>query len=237
MTRRRITPLIVLVAVGIGALGCSQSSATVGTSTTNTGGSALNGTFKLAAGACQGSVASGTYFRMIDPNGTIANGAFFSNPDSLCGDKTYTLALPGSQGGLVTGTYQPDPTPAFNAQGGSLANDIVQPQGFTAINFSIATNKVDPQTGKSVPAPSIVNNGGKLSGQIQAWSAAWNKLYFNQGSPKPDGSDPGLTAPLTGTYDSATNAFVLTWTSQVVGGPFNGFTGYWHLAGTFVPAK
>jgi hypothetical protein len=30
---------------------------------------------------------------------------------------------------------------------------------------------------------------------------------------------------------------VLTWKSLIVGGQFNGFTGYWHLEGTFVPAS
>jgi hypothetical protein len=207
------------------------------TGASTTGGKALVGTFRLDPGACQGYSVSGTYFRMIFPNGNVTTGKFFQNPDSLCSNKGYTLAVPGSQGGLVTGKYQSDPNPAFNAQGGALANSIVQPQGFTAINFSIATNKTDPQTGKSVPAPSIVNKKGKLSGQTEAWTAAWNKLYFNQGSPKPGGSHPGLTKPLTGTYNASTHAFVITWTSQVVGGPFNGFTGYWHLAGTFVPAK
>jgi hypothetical protein len=197
----------------------------------------LVGTFKLNAGSCQSGTASGTYFRMIFPNGTVAKGKFFDNPDSLCTDKTYTLAVPGSQGGLVTGKYQPNPVPPFNAQGGALASAIVEPQSFTAIDFSIATDKTDPQTGKAVPPPSISAKGSKLSGQIEAWSASWNKLYFNQGSPKPGGSHPGLTAPLTGTYNAKSHAFVITWTSQVVGGPFNGFTGYWHLAGTFVPAK
>jgi len=167
----------------------------------------------------------------------VANGKFFDNPDSQCADKTYTLASPGTQGGLITGKYQPSPNPAFTSSGGALASDIVQPQSFTAINFSIATSKTDPQSSKSVPPPSIIDRGGKLSGQIEAWSAAWNKLYFNQGSPKPGGSQPGLTRPLTGTYDASTHAFVITWTSEVVGGPFNGFTGYWHLAGTFVQSK
>jgi hypothetical protein len=87
-----------------------------------------------------------------------------------------------------------------------------------------------------VAAPEIFDNKGTLSGQVTAWSAAWNNLYFNQGSPKPGGGSPGLTAPVSGTYDSATHAYVLTWASQVVGGPFNGFTGYWHLQGTFVPS-
>jgi hypothetical protein len=198
---------------------------------------ALVGTFKLAPGACTFDSVSGTYFRMIDPKGNVKTGNFFQNPDSLCINKTYTLAVPGADAGLVTGKYQPNPAPAFTASGSALADLIVQPQSFTAINFSIATNRIDPQTGKSVPLPQIIDRGGKLSGQIEAWSAAWNTQYFNQGSPKPGGGRPGLTLPLSGTYNATTHAFVLTWASQVVGGPFNGFAGYWHLSGTFVPAK
>jgi hypothetical protein len=174
---------------------------------------------------------------MISPGGSVASGKFFDNPDSTCDDKSYTLAVPGTQGGLVTGRYQPNPTPAFSAQGGALVNSIVQPQSFTAIDFSIATNKVDPQTGDHVPPPSLSVAGGKISGQLEAWSASWNKLYFNQGSPKPGGAEPGLTAPVTGTYNAKTHGFVLSWTSQVVGGPFNGFTGDWHLTGTFVAKR
>jgi hypothetical protein len=78
-------------------------------------------------------------------------------------------------------------------------------------------------------------DGGKLSGDLAAFDATWNKQAFNQGSPKPDGSRPGNTGAVSGTYDAATGAYSLTWTSQIVGGPFNSFTGYWHLEGTFVP--
>lgn len=201
-----------------------------------TGPQALNGTFRISAGACSGSSASGSYFRMISPGGTIAAGKFFDNPDSLCGDKSYTLVSPGTDGGFVTGKYQPNPAAAFDASGNATAGQIVAPTGFTAIKFGISTNPKDPQTGKSVPAPSIELTNGKLSGQVQAWSAQWNHQFFNQGSPKPGGATPGLTAPVTGTYDPATKAFVLTWASQVVGGPFNGFTGYWHVQGTYTPA-
>jgi hypothetical protein len=198
---------------------------------------ALVGTFELTAGSCGGATAAGTYFRMIFPGGSLAGGKFFDNPDSTCTDKSYTLASPGSAGGLTTGKFQPNPTPAYSATGGALAHAIVEPQLFTGINFSIATNHVDPQTSTSVPAPVVKVKNGKLSGQIEAWSASWNKLSFNQGSPKPDGTKPGLTLPLSGTYNAKSHAFVLTWASAVVGGPFNGFTGYWHLTGIFKPAK
>ena len=63
----------------------------------------------------------------------------------------------------------------------------------------------------------------------------WNNQNFNQGSPKPDGSYPGSTDADRDVrrLDRRVHA---QWTSQVVGGPFDKFTGQWHLAGRFVPA-
>jgi hypothetical protein len=229
MNRRPL--LIAVTAVALLALtACGGSSKHSGTS----GGTALVGTFKLTPGVCTGATPTGSYFRMIDPHGTIAAGKFFDNPDSTCKDKSFTVQGPGTDGGLITGTYQPSAGKAFDARGNALADRITQPGSFTAIKFGISTNHVDPQTGLKVPAPQVFDHNGTLSGQISAWSAAWNNLYFNQGSPKPNGSRPGLTSPVSGTYDAKTHAFVLTWASEVVGGPFNGFTGYWHLQGVFV---
>jgi hypothetical protein len=230
----RLRARVLLGLVALGALSTAALSPTVA-GAAGSRAKELVGTFKLAAGSCTGTVPTGTYFRMIFPGGTIAAGKFFDNPDSTCTDQSYTLASPGTAGGLVNGKYQPDPTPAFSAAGGALATAIVKPQEFTSINFGIATNATDPQTGLAVPAPVIRDKNGKLSGQVEAWSADWNNLHFNQGSPKPDGTSPGLTLPVSGTYNAKTHAFVLTWASAVVGGPFNGFTGYWHLQGTFKP--
>ena len=232
----RIKLRMALGLLALGALGI----AVVPTASAGASGSrakSLVGTFTLTAGSCSGATPTGTYFRMIYPGGTVTGGKFFANPDSTCSDTSYTLAVPGTAGGLKTTKYQPDPTPAFSATGGALAGAIIEPQSFTGINFSIATNPTDPQTNLAVPAPVIKVKNGKLSGQIEAWSADWNNLHFNQGSPKPGGSYPGITQRVAGTYNAKTHAFVLTWASSVVGGPFNGFTGYWHLQGTFKPAK
>lgn len=222
---RILAPLAVLLATVITGCGSSDGGAAAG--------KALVGTFELTPGHCTASAAEGTYFRMIDPGGTIEHGKYFGNPDSTCADKSFTVQAPGTDGGLVTGTFQPGPKAAFDKTGNALASAIVRPGSFTAIKFGISTQQKDPQTGKKVDAPRILVKDGRLSGQITSWSAAWNNLYFNQGSPKPDGSSPGLTSPVSGTYDEQTGKFVLTWASQVVGGPFNGFTGYWHLEGTF----
>jgi hypothetical protein len=173
---------------------------------------------------------------MVLSGGTNAAGPYFSNSDSACSDNTYTLLSPGSAGGLVTASYQPQPTPAFDSSGNALADQITTPVPFEGVKFATATNPVDPQTGLHTPAPSVVDNGGALSGNVQSFGVSWNNQEFNQGSPKPDGSSPGNTTPVTGTYNSSTGAYVLQWSSQVVGGPFNGFSAFWNLTGRFIPA-
>jgi hypothetical protein len=102
------------------------------------------------------------------------------------------------------------------------------------VRFGLSTDATDRQTQTAVPPLSVVaDSAGKLTGDLRAWEATWNKQDFNQGSPKPDGSRPKLTTAAHGTYDAVTGAFVLEWTSTIVGGPFNEFTGSWHLAGTY----
>jgi hypothetical protein len=83
--------------------------------------------------------------------------------------------------------------------------------------------------------PRLFATGRKLTGDFRAWTAEWNSIYFNQGAPKPNGSFPGFTKPVNGTYDKKTGKYDLSWYSLIVGGPFNGFTGSWHLQGTLVP--
>ncbi|KRA38851.1 hypothetical protein ASD81_09745 [Nocardioides sp. Root614] len=200
-------------------------------------GEALVGTFQLDPGHCDAKGATGSYFRMIQPGGTVEKGGYFLNPDSKCPDQSYSVAIAGTDRGLVTGTFQPGPDPAFNARGDALAGQITRPGTFTAIKFAISTQSVDPGTGEKLPAPEVRNDDGKLSGQLTAWTAAWNNLYFNQGSPKPDGTTEGLTSPVVGTYDEESGRFELSWSSTIEGGPFDRFSGNWHLEGTFVASK
>ena len=172
---------------------------------------------------------------MILPTGR-ADGPFVSNSDSACADKTYTALSPGTDGGLVVGTYQAEPSPAFDGSGNSLSDHIIRPTKFFGVNFSASTNGTDLQTKTPVPAPVLsVGGDGALNGDLRSFAASWNNQEFNQGAPKPDGSTPGLTAPASGSLDSQTGAYTLEWRSEIVGGPFDRFTGLWHLAGTFSP--
>jgi hypothetical protein len=224
-TVRRTTTGLIGVAISAAA-----AAALVGAPSQAAGSKALNGTFRLAPGKYSGGKASGTYFRMITGK-SGGKTQYLANPDSKASNKSYTLGRAGKDGGLATGRFQPHPDPAFDGSGNALANKIILPQPYTAIRFSVATLKKDPQSKKTVAVPSATVSGRRLTVRIPGYTAEWNKQYFNQGAPKPDGSG----AAATGIYNAKTKHFVLTWTSKISGGPFNGFSGFWHLEGTFVP--
>ncbi len=196
------------------------------------------GTFRVTAGTCNPvtDVIAGSYLKLIFPGGNVHTGFFFQNTSSRCFDESFTTISPGTDGGIVTGEFQPGPPRVFTAEGDARANAIIRPVSFAAIALSLSTQPMDTQTKKPVPAPAVQNDRGKLSGNVEAVSAAWRKIYFNQGSPKPGGRRPGLTRSLSGTYNVRTHAYTLNWTSKIVGGPFTGFIGQWHLVGTFVAA-
>ena len=192
----------------------------------------LNGTFELETGREAGSTVAGSWFEMFDPP---AHTTPLPNGNSPLKNKDYTPLSAGTDNGLETFAYQPAPSPAFSTEGNALFDEIMQPQEFQAVNFSVVTEETDPQTGEADPKPVIVDSNGQLSGQITAWAVGWNNQWFNQGSPKPNGTLPEGTTALSGTYDAATGHYVLEWKSLIVGGPFKTFAGSWHLEGTFVP--
>jgi hypothetical protein len=187
------------------------------------------------------------------------------NADSPADGGQATLLQPGTSGGLRTGGYQSQPVPGFDGGGNSLADAITTPTRFFGVKFSISTNETDLQSKTKVAPPTILVAGRRLTADLSSWAASWNNQNFNQGAPKPVQSTqaqaPGQeqaqrawdwvsqkwleAAPrstvtgggATGTYDAETKAFVLEWTSHIEGGPFNGFTGLWHLEGTFEPSE
>jgi hypothetical protein len=239
--------------------GCSSAKSSGGSAAPS--GSPLVGLFRLTAGAAHGKQITGTWFRMLQPNGTVAGGPYMVNANSAADGGQATLLKPGTSGGLRTDGYQSQPDPAFDGRGNSLASAIVLPTSFFGVKFSISTNEVDPQTKTKVAPPTVYDDNGKLTANLAAWAASWNKQNFNQGAPKPVTSTgaqalgqqdaervfdwvahkylAGAPKPTisgdgaTGTYDAQTGAFVLQWTSPIIGGPFNGFTGLWHLEGVF----
>ncbi len=211
---------------GAGSTGGGSTGSAGGGSATPAG-TTLVGTFDFEAGADRASgVISGTYFRMRN----------ILNTNSPLANQEFTPLSPGTDGGLETFAYQEPPVPAFAGgnTGNALASRIVLPQTFLGVNFSIVTAPTDLQEGLADPLTTIVDTNGKLTGQITDWTAQWNGLSFNQGSPKSNGTSPPGTTPLSGTYNATTGHYVLEWTSRIISGPFDSQTGEWHLEGTFV---
>jgi hypothetical protein len=225
----------------------------------------LVGLFRLTPGAVDGAQVTGTYFRMLQPGADLDTGPYMVNGNSPADGGQATLLEPGTSGGLRTGGYQSEPSPAFDGANNALADAITKPTKWFNVDFSISTNNIDPQTKAQVAPPTVRNDDGKLTADLSSWAASWNNQEFNQGAPKPvpntgakaagqeqaekvydyvaerfleAAPDPTVEGDLaTGTYDEATGRFVLEWTSHIEGGPFNDFTGLWHLEGTFEPAE
>jgi hypothetical protein len=228
------------------------------------GGRELIGLFRLTAGSANGDQLSGTWFRMLEPGASATKGPYMKNANSSADGGQATLLSPGTAGGFRTNAYQPQPTPAFNTGGDSLAGSITAPTAFFGVKFSISTNKIDLQTKTACAPPIVVLKNGTLTADLSSWAASWNNQNFNQGAPKPVSSTqakaPGQQQAqeawnffsqkflgaqakstvsgtgATGTFNAKTGAFTLQWTSLIVGGPFNSFTGLWHLQGVFVPS-
>jgi hypothetical protein len=179
----------------------------------------LVGTFSIDDAVCDTPDVTGSYFRMLQPDGN-----YIPNADSACVDTTYSGLTAGVDGGLVTGAYQAAPDPAFDATGNATADAIFAPVPFFGVAFAGATDPAEAM-------PMLVATDGVLTGDLAAFTAYYGGGNFNQGAPKPDGSGE---AP-TGTIDPETGAYTVEWTSLISGGAFDGFTGVWHLEGTFTP--
>jgi hypothetical protein len=180
----------------------------------------LVGMFSIDDAVCDTADVTGSYFQMQGPDGS-----FVPNADSVCTDTMFSGLTAGTDGGLVTGTFQQAPDPAFDEAGNGLADAIFAPVTFFAVAFAGATDI------NVAGVPALTATDGTLTGDLSAFTAYYGGASFNQGAPKPDGTGE---APV-GTIDPETGAYVLDWTSQIVGGSFNDFVGVWHLEGTFTP--
>ena len=81
-----------------------------------------------------------------------------------------------------------------------------------------------PVQGGNPISAMIDKTAGTLTIDLSSWTANWVNLNLYQGS-----------SSATGTWDQATGAFNIGWSSTVVGGPFNNITGVWTLQGFAVP--
>jgi hypothetical protein len=255
--RMRLLTAMLATAMVLGTAACGGKDAAAD----DHHGTELIGLLRLTPGSVKGEKVTGTWFRMVQVGGTVKNGPYMRNADSPADHGEVTLLRPGASGGLRLGGYQSQPKPAFAPNGDSRAGAITVPARFFGVRFSISTNPVDPQTKTPVAPPTAYVRDGRLTADLSSWGVTWNNQVFNQGAPKPVSSTaakaPGQekaekvwdwvagkyleSAPAatitgksaTGTYDAKTGRFTLDWTSLIEGGPFNRFTGRWHLEGVF----
>ena len=90
----------------------------------------LVGTFSIDDAVCDTAEVSGSYFRMLQPDGN-----YIPNSDSACADVTYSGMTAGTDGGLVTGAYQEAPDPAFDDAGNATADAIFAPVTFFGVSL------------------------------------------------------------------------------------------------------
>jgi hypothetical protein len=146
----------------------------------------------------------------------------------------------GSAGGITLGAHQPFtlnpdvPNPPSGTGYGSTPveeSTAMKKFSFFGASTYIGTNPVSFQSGNVKATPSVtVDVTGNISADLSSWEVMWNGSVFEQG-PRPSGS---AFIPATGTYDYDTGDYVIDWVSKIVGGPFNGVPGYWHLEGTIL---
>jgi hypothetical protein len=199
----------------------------------------LVGTFRLTAGHCSSPTAppTGSYFVV----GNAADGKPVPSSQGACSDHMFVPLAPGTDGGLVTGSFQPDPTPTFSANGSSLAGSIIVPVNFQGQKVGMATSGNDDQNAPNAapifPVPTATVDGSNLDVDLRS-------LHFSYGGL------PGSTCVTSygqgcwdlgsrsaaGTYDKSTKHFTLDW---FVGEAFSqaGDSIEVHFEGTFVPAS
>ena len=130
----------------------------------------LVGTFSIDDAVCDAADVSGSYFRMLQSDGN-----YIPNADSVCVDTTYSGLAAGTDGGLVTGTYQESPDPAFDAAGNAMADAIFAPVPFFAAAFAGATDSAEAM-------PTLTATDGVLTGDLSAFTAYFGGRELQPGS-------------------------------------------------------
>lgn len=139
----------------------------------------------------------------------------------LSPDEPHPAGHPLALYGAGTG-YSSAPTEASTAMAGFK---------FFGVNTYLSTSPIAHPTGDTKEAPSAsVDAEGNLSVYLSAWEVMWNGSVFEQG-PRTTGTE---FVPAMGTYDYDTGDYTIEWPSTIVGGPFGGVTGWWHLEGTIL---
>ena len=214
----------------------------------------LNGLLTIDAGIkANTEVSPGVYANVYQ------GGSYFAMNSNNPNGNSVAMLSPGTAGGIQLNTFQnfvtdPDvPHPQGwkgdingdgipdGAAGGEYNALVSEGSAFSSFKFFgvdtfIGLNPVSYQSGLSKNAPTLdlvsgscVNNICNIAVDLSAWEVYWNGSVFEQG-PRPDNSNPSFDLAM-GTIDTVTGRYTLDWSSQILGGAFNGVMGFWHLEG------
>ncbi|MBV9871403.1 MAG: hypothetical protein JO214_12365 [Frankiaceae bacterium] len=195
----------------------------------------LAGQFGITPGHCTTPRAkpTGSYFVAI----SAAAGHALQNRAGGCANPSYTPLAAGTDGGLITGEFQPQPAKVFDANRNSRAVRLFAPVRFGHYRLGFATSARDeqhaPAGAPAYPPPAAIVTGDTLSVDLRSLvltyagrsnsscRASFGVGCFNLGSKN-----------ATGTYDATTHRYVIDWFSGAAFTP-NGDSMEFHLEGTF----
>ena len=148
------------------------------------------------------SITSGS-FNLCDTAGCV--GGYTGSPILFGSGYTVGNIIGGDRAFGSPFTYLGVPFYIFNSNEG--ASNTYAPYGGT------------PTNGGDANSISAAINGSTITANLTGWTAGFNDNNMNKGA-----------ASVTGTVDTAGN-YTLSWSSPMVGGPFNGYTGNWTISG------
>jgi len=181
-------------------------------------------------------------------------GSYFAmNADNPNSNSAAMLA-PGLAGGIQLDSFQnfvtdPDePHPAghpdaVNGAGSGYNALVSEGSALSAFTFFgvptyVGLNPLSYQSGLTKNAPTLnmdssscVDSVCDIAVDLSSWEVFWNGSVFEQG-PRPDNTISDFELAM-GTVDVVSGEYILNWKSQILGGPFSGVDGFWHLEGQF----
>jgi hypothetical protein len=119
-----------------------------------------------------------------------------------------------------------------------VPSNAVAPFGFFGVNTYSGTNPVSYVTGNAAGTPTFDYDPvtGEFTVDLSSWAVLWNGTVFDQGpgGTGTDGTNPvNYADAVDASFDPVTKRYSVSWGNLIIGGPFNGFNGYWHFEGTY----
>lgn len=179
---------------------------------------------KIAAGLIMAVAASGAY--AIDEG---ADGGIGTVVDFNVTSGTFAMADPTQQ--IAFGALNWDMVDAGGATGSQAGLFSFFFKPVNVFTDTPLTTDNTPFGGVAVPGGNFVTGtttASSITMDLSSWTQNW-------GTPPGTNFNTGLS-PVTGTYDSTTGAFSLSWSKVIVGGSFDGNEAFWTFNGVAAAA-